>query len=51
MSVIEQLLFAIFGVTLLAVSLALSDPHLGIAAALKGDAGAGQYVLQSCSGR
>ncbi len=28
MSVLEQLLFAIVGVTMLAASLALSDPHL-----------------------
>jgi hypothetical protein len=47
MSVLEQLLFAIVGVTMLAASLALSDPHLSLAAVLK--AGVNHYSLQSCA--
>jgi hypothetical protein len=45
MSVLEQLLFAVVGVTILAASLALSDPHFGLA---KRDAG-NTYTLQSCN--
>jgi len=46
MSVLEQLLFAVVGVTILAASLALSDPHFSRAIA-KRDAG-NIYTLQSC---
>jgi hypothetical protein len=46
MSVLEQLLFAVVGVTILSASLALSDPHFGLAPA-KPDAPR-EYVLQSC---
>ncbi len=49
MSVLEQLLFAIVGVTMLAPSLALSDPHLSLAAVLKHGAGVNHYSLQSCA--
>jgi len=45
MSIIEQLLFAILGVTILAVSLALSDPQFGLVGALKGEAAVNQYSL------
>jgi hypothetical protein len=51
MSAIEQLGFAIVGVAILAASLALSDPHFGIAATFRGDAAGNQYTLQSCSSR
>ncbi len=46
MSVVEQLVFAILGVTILAASLALSDPHLRIALALRDEPA--RYTLQSC---
>jgi hypothetical protein len=51
MSVIEQLLFAILGVTILAASLALSDPQFGLVSALKGETAVNQYSLQSCADR
>jgi hypothetical protein len=47
MSVLEQLLFAVLGVTILAASLALSDPHFNRVIG-KHDAGA-TYTLQSCN--
>jgi hypothetical protein len=47
MSVLEQLLFAVVGVTILAASLALSDPHLGLVA--KRDPAVSTYSLQSCN--
>jgi len=47
MSVLEQLLFAVLGVTILTASLALSDPQIGIALALRTEP-ASQYTLQSC---
>ena len=46
MSVLEQLLFAVVGVTILAASLALSDPHFGLVAAKRD--GFNTYTLQSC---
>ena len=46
MSVLEQLLFAVVGVTILAASLALSDPHFGLAGAKRD--GLTTYTLQSC---
>ena len=46
MSVVEQLLFAVLGVTILSASLALSDPHFGFGAAKR--ATPASYVLQSC---
>jgi len=46
MSVLEQLLFAIFGVCILTASLLLSDPHLGLTAALQRPT---VYTLQSCT--
>jgi len=49
MSVLEQVLFAVVGVTMLAASLALSDPHLSLAAVLKRGAGVNHYSLQSCA--
>jgi hypothetical protein len=49
MSAVEQLLFAVLGVTLLTLSLALSDPHLRIAARDKGEVPINQYTLQSCA--
>jgi hypothetical protein len=48
MSVLEQLLFAILGVTLLTASLLLSDPYLGVAASLQRDS---VHTLQSCPSR
>jgi hypothetical protein len=51
MSVIEQLLFAILGVTILTASLALSDPHLRLASAFLRDGAVSQYSLQSCPSR
>ena len=36
-------------VTMLAASLALSDPHLSLAAVLKRGAGVNPYSLQSCA--
>jgi len=48
MSVLEQLLFAILGVSILAASLALSDPHSGVADALRAETTVKQYRLQSC---
>jgi hypothetical protein len=48
MSVLEQLLFAVLGVTILAASLALSDPNVQVALALRNEP-ATQYTLQSCS--
>lgn len=47
MSAVEQLLFAILGVSILAGCLALSDPHFGIAT-LSSEPAANQYTLQSC---
>jgi hypothetical protein len=47
MSVLEQLVFAVVGVTILAASLALSDPHFN-RAIVKRDAG-NTYTLQSCN--
>jgi hypothetical protein len=47
MSVLEQFLFAVVGVTMLAASLALSDPHLSFADVLK-NWGTARYSLQSC---
>lgn len=47
MSVLEQLLFAVVGVTILAASLALSDPHFGLVA--KRDPAVNTYSLQSCN--
>ena len=51
MSVIEQLMFAILGVTILALSLALSDPHFRLVAALQDEGAVHQYSLQSCADR
>jgi len=48
MSVLEQLVFAILGVSILAASLALSDPHSGVADALRAQTPVKQYRLQSC---
>jgi hypothetical protein len=48
MSAVEQLLFAILGVSLLAACLALSDPHFGIATTLRSEPAVNQYTLQSC---
>jgi hypothetical protein len=48
MSVVEQLLFAILGVSILAACLALSDPQFGLAPALRSDPAVNQYTLQSC---
>jgi hypothetical protein len=45
MSVLEQLLFAVFGVSILAASLVLSDPRWGFASAPQRD---NVYTLQSC---
>jgi hypothetical protein len=45
MSVLEQLLFAIFGVLILAGSLVLSDPYWGVVSTLQRD---NVYTLQSC---
>jgi hypothetical protein len=47
MSVLEQLLFAVVGVTILAASLALSDPQFSQVIG-KRDAG-NTYTLQSCN--
>jgi hypothetical protein len=47
MSVLEQLLFAVVGVTILAASLALSDPHFGLVT--KRESAANTYTLQSCN--
>ena len=44
MSVVEQLLFAVFGVSFLAAGLLLSDPHFGLNAPQRQDG----YTLQSC---
>jgi len=46
MSVLEQLLFAIVGVTILSASLALSDPNFGFVGAKRD--GLNTYTLQSC---
>jgi hypothetical protein len=48
MSVLEQLLFAVLGVSILAGCLALSDPRFGFAGALRSEPAIGQYTLQSC---
>jgi len=48
MSAVEQLLFAILGVSILAACLALSDPHFSLASSLRGEPPANQYTLQSC---
>ncbi|MFL6929199.1 MAG: hypothetical protein ACJ8FK_04760 [Xanthobacteraceae bacterium] len=48
MSAVEQLLFAILGVSILAACLALSDPHFGFATVLSSDPSVNQYTLQSC---
>jgi hypothetical protein len=48
MSAVEQLLFAILGVSILAGCLALSDPHFGFATSLRSEPGENQYTLQSC---
>ena len=48
MSAVEQLLFAILGVSILAACLALSDPHFGFATPLRSDPSVNQYTLQSC---
>jgi len=45
MSVLEQLLFAIFGVTLLTAALVLSDPYWGFVSSAPRD---NVYTLQSC---
>jgi hypothetical protein len=45
MSVLEQLLFAVFGVLILAASLVLSDPYWGFVPAPQRD---NVYTLQSC---
>ena len=47
MSVLEQLLFAVVGVTILAASVALSDPHFGLVT--KRDPAGNTYALQSCN--
>jgi len=47
MSVVEQLVFAVLGVSILAATLALSDPKLRIAVAPKSEL-ANEYALQSC---
>jgi hypothetical protein len=44
MSILEQLLFAVFGVSILAGSLVLSDPYWGFAAPQRDNV----YTLQSC---
>jgi hypothetical protein len=44
MSVLERILFAVVGVTILAASLALSDPHFGLVGPREG----ATYALQSC---
>jgi len=49
MSVVEQLMFAVLGVTILALSLGLSDPR--VSTALRGEASENQYTLQSCANR
>jgi hypothetical protein len=49
MSSFEQFLFAALAVLMLTGSLALSDPGLGLAAALKREGAGHHYVLQSCS--
>jgi len=50
MSALEQLVFAIVGVAILAASVALSDPHIGIAAVLRGQT-ADSHRLPSCPSR
>ena len=45
MSAVEQLLFAVFGVSFLAAGLFLSDPYFGLRATPQGPA---EYTLQSC---
>jgi hypothetical protein len=47
MSVLEQLLFAVVGVAILAASVALSDPHFGLVT--KRDPAGNTYALQSCN--
>ena len=47
MSVLEQLLFAVVGVTILSASLALSDPRFGLTAQKRD--GLTSYMLQSCN--
>jgi hypothetical protein len=48
MSVLEQLLFAVLGISILAGCLALTDPRFGLAGALRSESSVGQYTLQSC---
>ena len=45
MSVLEQFLFAVFGISLFAAALLLSDPHFGLNTAPQRPA---EYTLQSC---
>jgi hypothetical protein len=47
MSVLEQLLFAVVGVTILAASVALSDPYFGLVT--EREPAANTYALQSCN--
>jgi hypothetical protein len=48
MSAVEQLFFAILGVSILAACLALSDPHFGLMTSLGSEPAVSQYTLQSC---
>jgi hypothetical protein len=45
MSVLEQFLFAVFGISFFAAALLLSDPHFGLNIAPQRPA---EYTLQSC---